>query len=88
MGRVSEFQDCTEDVERYVSSTFPNKCRRLTDRGTLIQELSSSSPSVQQSLGQFLGVLRYDINPLGLEHVISTLLDCVAPAVCLNITPL
>ncbi|KAF8635864.1 hypothetical protein AX15_000054 [Amanita polypyramis BW_CC] len=64
MRRVSLLQDCTQDVKRY----------------TLIQELMSSYPNVQQSLGLLLGMLRYDVNPLGIEHVVETLLDCVTPA--------
>ncbi|KIL67806.1 hypothetical protein M378DRAFT_191353 [Amanita muscaria Koide BX008] len=45
----------------------------------LITELASAPPIIQQSLGRFLGALRYDANPVCLEYVFDTLLDYVTP---------
>jgi hypothetical protein len=57
----------------------------LCDLATLIQELVSSHSVIQQSLGRFLGALRYDMNPLCIEDVLDTLLECVTLVVCMEI---
>lgn len=44
---------------------------------TLIRDIRSGSPAMQQSLCRVLGVLDYDAYPHGLEDAIKCLLGCV-----------
>jgi len=73
--RNSEVQEAAAEAMGSVSRL--QDCTEDVKR--LIRELASSSPVIQQSLGRFLGALRYDVHPLCIEENLDTLLECVTP---------
>lgn len=54
---------------------------------TLIRELTSATPFVQQSLGLCLGAIGYDKFPNALPKALKAILECVDQAVCKPRTP-